>query len=145
MRIVNSDRDGEGPEDFQFPGIPPQIFRLIVIGIIVLIVGGFAFQMKPWYTVGQDEKAVVLRLGKLNRIVGPGINLRIPLLEEVIIENVTQRRKIEIGFRTRSNGTVIEMPEEALMVTGDEALVVNWCVFPDAGSDCDDHESRAGG
>ncbi len=129
MRVVKTDENGGGGGgsggggDFKIPDINPgQIKRIVTVALIVILVL-LAVQLRPWYTVGLDERAVVLRLGRFHRMVGPGLKLKIPLVEEIVIENVQQVRKIEIGYQSTVSGGKRVVAEEALMVSGDEALV----------------------
>lgn len=129
MRVVKTDENGGGGSggggggDFKIPDISPgQIRRVVSVALIVILVL-LAIQLRPWYTVGLDERAVVLRFGRYHRMVGPGLKLKIPLVEEIVIENVTQIRKIEIGYQSTVSGGKRVVAEEALMMTGDEALV----------------------
>ncbi len=76
-------------------------------GIIALVVvvawAGFGF-----YTVDQQERGVVLRLGKYHETVQPGLQWNPPLLDEVTKVNVTR-------VRTHDHGS--------LMLTRDENIV----------------------
>lgn len=120
MRVVPP--NGGSSENFQMPEIQThQIKRFIAILLILFLIV-VAIQMKPWFTVGPDEQAIVLRFGQLNRIVGSGFRFKIPVIESVFIENVTEIKRVEVGFSTQG-GRYIKDDKEALMVTGDEALV----------------------
>jgi modulator of FtsH protease HflK len=88
------------------------------------------------YTVDPDEVGVVLRFGAYNRTTGPGLNYHLPSpIEKVLKPSVTRVNRTEIGFRnaegpaTRATATR-QVPEEALMLTGDENIVdINFSVF----------------
>lgn len=56
------------------PQLSPKLI-LGIIGIIILI----AIIMSSFFVVDQTEEAVVLRLGKYDRTVGPGLQTKIPL------------------------------------------------------------------
>lgn len=79
------------------------------------------------YVVGPDEVGVVRRLGSYHRTVPPGIHYRLPYpFENVVRPKITEVRRIEIGFRTLSPGPPPRhalVPEESLMLTGDENIV----------------------
>lgn len=108
-------------KQFKFPG-----WKLIVPIIIILwIASGF-------YIVEPDEVGVVKQFGQFNRITTAGPNYHIPYpVESVVTPKVTQIRRIEFGFRstgrarsqTFQQGVSREVPEEALMLTGDENIV----------------------
>jgi membrane protease subunit HflK len=106
---------------FKLPG-----WKFVVPLLIVLwIASGF-------YIVEPDEVGVVRQFGQFNRITTAGPNYHIPYpVESVVTPKVTQIRRIEFGFRssvrTRTEafqqGVSREVPEEALMLTGDENIV----------------------
>ncbi len=85
-----------------------------------------------FYRVGPEEQGVVLRFGKLDRLTGPGLNYRLPWpIEEVLTPQVTRVNRIEVGFTSAGpRGARRELPEEALMLTGDENIVdINFVVL----------------
>ena len=78
------------------------------------------------YIVGPDENGVVRRFGEKVRVVSPGLNYHIPFpVESVDLPKVTQVKRIEIGFRSdpRAKGQYISVPNEAIMLTGDENIL----------------------
>lgn len=79
------------------------------------------------YIVQPDEQGVVRRFGKAVRVTQPGPNYHWPHpIEKVDKVKVKKVRRIEIGFRTVSTGQPARyrfMPEESLMLTGDEQIV----------------------
>lgn len=90
------------------------------------------------YTIEEGEQALVLRFGKLARIATPGPNYHLPEPIETIIREKTGRvEKVEIGFRSKGGSndmygqrnTQNNIPEESLMLTGDENIVdINFVV-----------------
>lgn len=119
-------------KNFKLPG-----WKLIVpIVILLWIASGF-------YIVEPDEVGVVQQFGQYNRITTAGPNYHIPYpVESVVTPKVTQIRRVEFGFRSpgrvRSQdfqqGVSREVPEEALMLTGDENIVsvqfiVQWMIM----------------
>ncbi|WP_286237026.1 FtsH protease activity modulator HflK [Neptuniibacter halophilus] len=78
-------------------------FFWIILLIALLIWAGMGV-----YTVDQQERGVVLRLGKYHETVGPGLQWNPPLLDTVFPVNVTR-------LRTRDH--------RALMLTEDENIV----------------------
>jgi modulator of FtsH protease HflK len=109
-------------------------FTLITLGAIVLwLLSGF-FRVEP------DEVGVVLRFGKQVREVPPGLNYHLPYpVETVLTPKALQIRKIDVGMRivddSRRGTTVRDVPEESLMLTGDENIVdvdfsVLWRIKP---------------
>jgi len=79
------------------------------------------------YIVRPDEQGVVRRFGRAVRVTEPGPHYHLPRpIEKVDKVKVKQVRRIEIGFRTVSTGMPARyrfMPEESLMLTGDEQIV----------------------
>ena len=109
-------------------------FALITLGAIVLWgVSGF-FRVEP------DELGVVLRFGKFTREVQPGLNYHLPYpIETALTPKALRVNKIDVGMRivddARRGTTVRDVPEESLMLTGDENIVdvdfsVLWRVKP---------------
>src|SRR5215472_16329892 len=103
---------------------------LVLIAVVVLwLLNGF-------YTVAADEVGVVLRFGAYNRTTQPGLNYHLPSpIEKVLTPSVTRVNRTEIGYRSaegpaaRGAGSR-QLPEEALMLTGDENIVdINFAVF----------------
>ena len=115
---------------FRPPQMQARAIRWIVIGIAVLIILFTSF-----FTVGPEEVGVILRFGKYNRTVNPGLNFKIPLgIESVYKVPVERQLKLEFGFRTEQPGVRTRYAtrgyeEESLMLTGDlNAAEVEWIV-----------------
>lgn len=71
------------------------------------------------YTVNPGHKGVMRTFGKETARTEPGLNYRFPWpFQRVDIVSVEQIRRIEVGFRAAQR-----VPEEALMLTGDENIV----------------------
>lgn len=94
----------------------------LVLGVIVAL-----WLISGVYIVGPEEQGVVRRFGKVVDISGPGPHYRLPWpIDAVDIPKVLQVKRIEIGFRTVSAGPPAQyrfLPEESLMLTGDENIV----------------------
>jgi membrane protease subunit HflK len=108
---------------------------LILLGaILVWLASGF-------FKVDTNELGVVLRFGKYVRDATPGLNYHLPYpIESVLTPQVTVARQMHIGMRLvedlRRGTTIRDVPEESLMLTGDENIVdvdftVFWQVKPD--------------
>jgi modulator of FtsH protease HflK len=106
----------------------PGSFAFLIAVAIAAIVAFYAFTVR----VDPDELGVVMLFGKPVRTEPPGLHFRLPYpIEEVRLPKVTRQNIIEIGMRssevTRGVSTV---PEESLMLTGDENIVdINFVVF----------------
>ena len=105
-------------------GVPgPLFFLLFLVGAAVLAFYAFTYRVNP------NELGIVLRFGEYSRQTGPGLHFRLPYpVEEVLLPDVTRRNTIQIGFRGESDSpfgsrTNRDVPEESLMLTGDENIV----------------------
>ncbi|KZZ56116.1 FtsH protease activity modulator HflK, partial [Oleiphilus sp. HI0123] len=66
------------------------VFILALIALVIFL--GF----KSFYTIDEQERGVVLQLGKYNRTLDPGLRFVIPVVEKVIPVNVTNVRNAEL-------------------------------------------------
>jgi membrane protease subunit HflK len=106
------------------------------IGLILIILL-FVWLASGLYRVGPDEQGVVLRFGKFIKTTQPGLHYHIPLpIESVQTPKVTKVNRIDIGFRSERDsgfsqgGGVADVPQESLMLTGDENIVnIDFSVF----------------
>ncbi|HVZ13646.1 MAG TPA: FtsH protease activity modulator HflK [Bauldia sp.] len=100
-----------------------------LIAIIALVVA-FAAYFFFTFRVQQNEEGVVLRFGAYNRDAQPGLNFRLPYpIETVYTPEVTTINRVTVGTDDRS-GNGRDIPEESLMLTGDENIVdINFTVF----------------
>ncbi len=107
---------------------------IILVGLAVVAFYSFTVSVRP------DEQGVVLRFGQYNRVLYPGLNFRWPYpIETVYLPQVTRVNRVEVGMRATpstsmfggsSSDVVRDVPEESLMLTGDENIVdVDFVVF----------------
>ncbi len=138
---------GKGPGNPRPPGsgpTPPNLEDLIrrgqdglrrlipgggsgmVLGLALLVV------LVLWlstgiYRVGPDELGVVLRFGAYQETTVPGLHYHLPIpIEHALTPKVTVVNRTEIGLAGDLGGRSSnrqEIPEEALMLTGDENIV----------------------
>lgn len=117
--------------------------RGILVAVVILLV---LWGLSGFFQVNTSEQGVVLRFGKHVRSVGEGLHYHLPYpIESVIIANVTENRRLEVGLRMegssqRTNIGVREVPQESLMLTGDENIVdvnfaVVWQIKPGGAAD----------
>jgi len=105
--------------NFRIPGGP----KLIVLIVAALWLASGIYIVEP------DEVGLVKRFGAYDRTTGPGPHYHIPFpVESVVRPKVTRVERVEIGFKTLGSrdGTGSQykpVPEEALMLTGDENIV----------------------
>src|SRR5215470_4724280 len=105
-------------------------------GVLLLILAALAvWGLSGFYRVDTNEYGVVLRFGALNRTADPGLNYHLPYpIETALTPQITVVRQIHIGMRQvddlRRGSTIRDVPEESLMLTGDENIVdVDFTVF----------------
>ena len=105
----------------------------IITGLIIVIALYFASGL---YRVLPDEQGVVLRFGKFVNMTQPGLHYHLPSpFERVLTPKVTKVNRVDVGFRPasdsgRTSSGVGNVPEESLMLTGDENIVdINYSVF----------------
>jgi membrane protease subunit HflK len=100
---------------------------------VIIIVLAVLWLASGFYRVLPDEVGVVLRFGAYNRKTDPGLNYHLPTpIETVLLPSVTHINRIEIGYRSNElhGGGNRQIPEEGLMLTGDENIVdINFTVF----------------
>ena len=105
----------------------------IIVGLLIIVT---LWGLSGLYRVLPDEQGVVLRFGKFVNTTQPGLNYHFPYpIESVITPKVTKVNRMDIGFRSErdsgfSSGGVADVPEESLMLTGDENIVnIDFSVF----------------
>jgi len=79
---------------------------IAVIAIVIWVFAGF-------YTIGEAERGVVLRLGKYDRIVEPGLNWRPRFIDEVTPVNIQMIRSM------RASGLMLTKDENVVTVAMD--------------------------
>lgn len=87
-----------------------KIGGLIALILLVLIVGSKAF-----YTIGEQEQAVVTTFGTPSCVSEPGLHFKIPFIQKVTMVDTTIKG-FTVGYDIETNATV---PDEALMITSD--------------------------
>jgi membrane protease subunit HflK len=135
LKQIFSGGNGSGGDSGK-PGSPPFGKGGGLGKIILVIIAVIAFQIlySSFYTIEPGERGVVLRFGQFNKIAPPGLNFKLPMIDDVTKVDVETVRKEEFGFRTRSPGqkTVYQKQgydAESLMLTGDKNVIdVEWIV-----------------
>ena len=115
------------------PGNGAKGGKPIILGLVILAIIWVASGL---YRVLPDEQGVVLKFGKYSKTTQPGLNYHIPYpVETVLTPKVTKVNRMDVGFRSEtdsgfSSGGVADVPEESLMLTGDENIVnIDFSVF----------------
>jgi membrane protease subunit HflK len=99
--------------------IPTKLVIGIVAAIVLLII-----LFNSWYTVTDQQQAVVLTFGKFTSIEEAGIHFKLPdPIQSVIKVPVQMTQKLELGYRDQGNGKYITVDEESKMITGDFNIV----------------------
>jgi membrane protease subunit HflK len=112
-----------------------------LIALAAIVIWGFS----GFFRVDPDELGIVLRFGQYVRDAKPGLNYHLPYpIESALTPKVTRVNRIDIGMRSvddlRRGSTSRDVPEESLMLTGDENIVdvdfsVFWLIKPDGAGD----------
>jgi len=104
--------------------------------VLILVILAIVWAASGLYRVLPDEQGVVLRFGKFVKTTQPGLNYHFPFpIEGVLTPKVTKVNRMDVGFRSGadsgfSSGGVADVPEESLMLTGDENIVnIDFSVF----------------
>ena len=80
-------------------------YKGVMQAVVIVIVLCFTVYTSV-FTVDPEEKAVVLKFGKEDRIVGQGLHFKLPFFMEQEYKVPVQRQlKLEFGFRTAGNET----------------------------------------
>jgi modulator of FtsH protease HflK len=113
---------------------------------IILLIAVIIWLFSGVFRVQSEELGVVLRFGKHVRTVQPGLNYHWPYpIETVQLPKALRVSTINIGMSlvsdpARRGATMRDVPEESLMLTGDENIVdvdftVLWRIKPDGVGD----------
>ena len=95
--------------------------RFIVLGVIIAVV---LWVGSGVYIVDPAEQGVVLQFGRHVNTSEPGVNYHLPWpVQNVVIVDIANVRRAEIGFRSIEGQETRRILEEALMLTADENIV----------------------
>ncbi|MFA7383955.1 MAG: FtsH protease activity modulator HflK [Desulfurivibrionaceae bacterium] len=106
-------------------GGPGMIIGILFLGYIIF---------SALYTIAPGEQGVLLRFGKYSKTAMPGLNFKLPLMDELIKVDVENVRKEEFGFRTKTPGQRTEFAKtgyeaESLMLTSDRNVIdLEWII-----------------
>lgn len=116
-----------GNGQFRMPRISAAMVAVVAVALAVVI-GGFT----SLFVVDQSEEAVITTLGRFNRVVGPGLQARLPFgIEQAWIVPTQITQNMEFGipsttFGRRSNSVDAD---ESVMLTGDLNIVdIQWII-----------------
>ena len=109
----NGGGDNGGKEGIALP--PPSLMALLA-GTLVCVV----YVLAGFFTVDANERVVMFRLGNPIGVRGPGLKWHMPLIEDYRIVNVSEIRRVEVGYR---NDTKNKNLRESLMLTSDLNII----------------------
>jgi membrane protease subunit HflK len=116
-------RQGRSGGNGGFANVPWQWWG---VGLFILWLASGLFVVAP------EQQGVVMRFGAYVRTADSGLNYHLPWpVERVVKLPVTRVNLMEIGFRTVEGGGTVDVPEESMMLTGDQNILdldftVNW-------------------
>jgi membrane protease subunit HflK len=119
------------------PGLQGKIVRFMIKHILWIAFLAFALLVvvRNVYTIPSDSKGIVLRFGVINRVVEPGLNVKIPYADEIYVVPTERKQSLEFGFRFNRTGAAgnrlntVPIAGEKLMLTRDNKLIeVEWVV-----------------
>lgn len=138
---------GPSPKDIEdmlrrqqqrFKGMIPGGFggpKLIALAVVLVIVIWAAADSFGFYRVQPNQQGIELVLGKYDGLPKePGLQWNWPApIGEVFRPDVTRENRIEVGFRSGADsrsGSGRDVPEESMMITGDENIIdIDFVVF----------------
>jgi membrane protease subunit HflK len=119
-----------GDNEFEVSTGRPFLWILGIVVVIVLITAATSF-----YTVGTNERGIILRFGKYIKSTPPGLHWKIPWGVDDLYKVKTQYQyKEEFGFRTAQAGVQTryasgDYTDESLILNGDLNISdVKWIV-----------------
>jgi modulator of FtsH protease HflK len=116
------------PQDFERQIREINIDPRLILKAIPIIIGAILAVIvlaTAWVTIDPEERGVVLRFGKYDRTLDPGLHFKLPFgLDRVNKVPVQRQLKQEFGFRTtdartRTQYAAQNFEMEAQMLTGD--------------------------
>lgn len=120
MKVKFGGNGGHGGGAGRVGGAAADYVRRFGAKLIALAVGlaALVVLLSGIYSVGPGEQGVVRTFGRESSKTGPGLHYSVPLVQKVNVVNVEVVRRVEVGFRGKDR-----VPNEALMITGDENIV----------------------
>lgn len=87
----------------------------IVVTVLVILILGF----NCYYTIGEQEQAVVTTFGKAEAVSTPGLHFKVPFIQKVTKVDTTIKG-LSIGYDVNTN---MSIEDESLMITSDYNFV----------------------
>ena len=106
-------------------GRPPVNGTPMTLPIAAIALLAFAVWMATGlFIIDQGSLGVKQRFGEYVDVADPGLGWHFPSpIEKVTTVNMEQVRRLEVGYRSGSNGRKVKVPVEALMLTEDENII----------------------
>ena len=116
----NSYYPGQSPDEGQPKRKKPQnrgLWKLLWLVPVILIIAGLA--MDSFYTLTEDQYAVITTFGKPTTVSASGLQMKIPLVQRVSLVSKSIQG-FPLGYRAGSDESV---DDESLMITYDYNFV----------------------
>ena len=111
--------DAGGPQKPKKPRKPMgKKFAVLAVVLVLAMLAGVT-AMNSFYTIGEQENAVVTTFGVPQTITSPGLHFKVPFVQQVRKVDMTIKG-FAIGYDQHSNAS---KPEESLMITSDYNFV----------------------
>ena len=82
--------------------------NIVLLMLLVLALMAFLVLLSSFFTINTAERGVVERFNKFSRIAGPGLSLKIPLVETVNkVDMRVQELPFKIETKTKDNVFVV--------------------------------------
>ena len=104
--------------------------------LVAVLIAAAIWLLSGFYTVQPNEVGLNMVFGKYSAKTSAGLRYNWPFpIGRVVKLPVTNRNAIDVGFRSRDGGAQVNVPEESLMLTGDENIAdvkfrVIWQINP---------------
>lgn len=103
----------------EMPDLRQLLKRLLPIPVIALVLMA---AMSSFYSVSEDEQAVVTMFGKVQRVDSAGLHFKIPFAEKVTKVDMTTHG-FGLGYQVEGGGQNIDIDSDAKMITSDFNLI----------------------
>lgn len=98
--------------------------KTIVAAVLIVLVALVVFA-NSFYTIHTGQEVVIQRFGKyIKTVTQPGINLKIPFVDDKTVVDVNNVYRLEFGFKTTGVNQSEEDYDTAKMLTSDENIAL---------------------
>ena len=97
------------------PGARPKKYLIIVALVVILAI---SIVLDGFYTVGEQEQAVITMFGNIVRTDTAGLYFKIPFIQDLQIVDMTTHGT-GIGYAVSRDGRNITIDDEGIMITSD--------------------------